>query len=77
LIPMGVLDPLNDAKDRAIRFGALRKGISIDELQAGHWYVNSSPRYEQRHIKRPLPYSLLRPVSPCVFCIVHSHQPTR
>jgi hypothetical protein len=36
LIPMGVLDPLNDAKDRAIRFGSLRKGISIDEIQAGH-----------------------------------------
>jgi pimeloyl-ACP methyl ester carboxylesterase len=42
LIPMGVLDPLNDAKDRAIRFGALRKGISIDEFQAGHWYVHYS-----------------------------------
>jgi pimeloyl-ACP methyl ester carboxylesterase len=47
LIPMGVLDPLNDAKDRAIRFGSLRKGISVDEFQAGHWYVNSNIRYER------------------------------
>lgn len=50
LISMGVLDPLNDAMDRAIRFGALRKGISVDEIQAGHWYVNSSPRYEQKQM---------------------------
>jgi hypothetical protein len=30
LISTGVLDPLNDARDRTMRFGALRKGISID-----------------------------------------------
>jgi hypothetical protein len=40
LISTGVLDPLNDARDRTMRFGALRKGISIDECQAGQWYVN-------------------------------------
>jgi hypothetical protein len=27
VIPMGVLDPLNDARDRAIRFGALRRNF--------------------------------------------------
>jgi hypothetical protein len=39
LVSTGVLDPLNDARDRTMRFEALRKGISIDECQAGHWYV--------------------------------------
>ena len=36
LIAQGVLDPLNDAKDRMSRFGALRQGITAHPLQAGH-----------------------------------------
>lgn len=36
LVSTGVLDPLNDARDRTRRFCALRQGISVDEIQAGH-----------------------------------------
>lgn len=36
LIAQGVLDPLNDAKDRLQRYGALRKGITMHPIQAGH-----------------------------------------
>lgn len=37
LIAQGVLDPLNDAMDRMNRFGALRSGITMSPIQAGHW----------------------------------------
>ena len=36
LIAQGVLDPLNDAMDRMNRFGALRSGITMSPIQAGH-----------------------------------------
>ena len=36
LVAQGVLDPLNDAQDRLERFGALRQGITMDGIQAGH-----------------------------------------
>lgn len=36
LIAQGVLDPLNNATDRLLRFGALREGIKMDPIQAGH-----------------------------------------
>ena len=36
LVAQGVLDPLNDAKDRAELLRKLRKGIKIDSLNAGH-----------------------------------------
>jgi pimeloyl-ACP methyl ester carboxylesterase len=36
LIAQGVLDPLNDAKDRMERYAALRPDISTAAIQAGH-----------------------------------------
>jgi pimeloyl-ACP methyl ester carboxylesterase len=36
LILQGVLDPLNNATDRMYRYRALRAGIDIDPIQAGH-----------------------------------------
>lgn len=36
LICQGVLDPLNDASNRADVFASLRPGISVDKLQLGH-----------------------------------------
>ena len=36
LMPQGILDPLNDAKGRAQNMGALRNGITIDPIDAGH-----------------------------------------
>lgn len=36
LIAQGVLDPLNDARDRMERFAALREGIAKAPLEAGH-----------------------------------------
>ncbi|GAX27065.1 hypothetical protein FisN_9Lh389 [Fistulifera solaris] len=36
LIAQGVLDPLNDAKDRMERFAALRAGVTAVPIQAGH-----------------------------------------
>jgi hypothetical protein len=36
LMPQGVLDPLNDAAGRATSMGTLRRGITIDPIQAGH-----------------------------------------
>jgi pimeloyl-ACP methyl ester carboxylesterase len=36
LMAQGILDPLNDAKGRAEMMGTLRKGITIDPIQAGH-----------------------------------------
>lgn len=36
LVAQGVLDPLNDAKGRAKMLGNLRKGITVDPINAGH-----------------------------------------
>jgi pimeloyl-ACP methyl ester carboxylesterase len=36
LIAQGVLDPLNDARDRMARYAALRPGIATDAIAAGH-----------------------------------------
>lgn len=36
LIAQGVLDPLNDARDRMERFGSLRCGIVTNSIQGGH-----------------------------------------
>ena len=36
LVAQGMLDPLNDAPSRANMFGALRKGITISPINAGH-----------------------------------------
>jgi hypothetical protein len=54
---MGVLDP-NDAKDRAIALVLFEREF-IDELQAGHWYVNSNPRYEIETYKASVAAPLL------------------
>ena len=43
LIAQGVLDPLNDAQDRLERFGALRPGITMDGIQAGHCPHDEQP----------------------------------
>ena len=50
LISQGVLDPLNDALDRMNRFGALRKGITTDPLQAGHCPHDELPKEMARSI---------------------------
>jgi len=36
LVAQGVLDPLNDSQDRLERLGAMRNGITMDPIQAGH-----------------------------------------
>jgi pimeloyl-ACP methyl ester carboxylesterase len=36
LVAQGILDPLSDCNDRMKRFGALRKGIDMDPINAGH-----------------------------------------
>jgi pimeloyl-ACP methyl ester carboxylesterase len=36
LVAQGILDPLSDCNDRMKRFGALRKGIDMDPIDAGH-----------------------------------------
>lgn len=36
LIATGIKDPLNDAKGRTEMFGALREGITMDPIDAGH-----------------------------------------
>ena len=36
LVAQGFLDPLNDAKARARLFGELRKGITVQPINAGH-----------------------------------------
>jgi pimeloyl-ACP methyl ester carboxylesterase len=36
LVAQGILDPLNDCNERMKRFGALRTGITMDPIDAGH-----------------------------------------
>ena len=43
LIAQGVLDPLNDAKDRAYQFQAIRQNITIDLIAAGHCPFDENP----------------------------------
>ena len=50
LIAQGVLDPLNDATDRMRRFGALRRGITMDPLKAGHCPHDELPSEMSRSI---------------------------
>jgi pimeloyl-ACP methyl ester carboxylesterase len=52
LIAQGVLDPLNDAKDRMRRFGALRSGITMDPIQAGHCPHDELPKEVATSIAR-------------------------
>jgi hypothetical protein len=47
-----VLDPLNDAKDRMRRFGALRSGITVDPIQAGHCPHDELPKEVATSIAR-------------------------
>lgn len=48
LVAQGVLDPLNDARDRMERLGALRTNIRVSPLQAGHCPHDEVP-YEMAH----------------------------
>ena len=43
LIAQGVLDPLNDAKERAYQFQAIRQNITIDLIDAGHCPFDENP----------------------------------
>jgi pimeloyl-ACP methyl ester carboxylesterase len=52
LIAQGVLDPLNDAMDRMRRFGALRRGITMDPIQAGHCPHDELPKEVASSIAR-------------------------
>lgn len=44
LIAQGVLDPLNDAPDRMVRFRALRQGITAVPIAAGHCPHDECPK---------------------------------
>jgi pimeloyl-ACP methyl ester carboxylesterase len=50
LIAQGILDPLNDAKDRMQRYGALRQGITMDPIEAGHCPHDEVPDLVARSI---------------------------
>jgi len=52
LIAQGVLDPLNDAQDRLERFGGLRRGITMDPIQAGHCPHDEVPELVAQSILR-------------------------
>jgi pimeloyl-ACP methyl ester carboxylesterase len=43
LIAQGALDPLNDAKGRAMQFERIRNGITIDLLELGHCPMDENP----------------------------------
>jgi len=44
LVAQGILDPLNDAKDRANCFESLRSGITVDRINAGHCPHDELPK---------------------------------
>jgi pimeloyl-ACP methyl ester carboxylesterase len=50
LIAQGVLDPLNDAKDRMNRYQALREGIEVAPVEAGHCPHDELPEQIARNI---------------------------
>lgn len=52
LIAQGILDPLNDAKDRMHRYGALRQGITMDPIEAGHCPHDEVPELVARSIAK-------------------------
>ena len=43
LIAQGGLDPLNDAVDRASKFGAIREGITVSLMDLGHCPMDEDP----------------------------------
>eukprot|EP00977_Amphora_coffeiformis_P002625 scaffold492_cov99-Amphora_coffeaeformis.AAC.3 len=52
LVAQGVLDPLNDAMDRMNRLGALREGIAMSPIQAGHCPHDELPEEVAQSISR-------------------------
>jgi pimeloyl-ACP methyl ester carboxylesterase len=52
LVAQGVLDPLNDSQDRMEKFGALRDGIRIDPIPAGHCPHDELPDQVARSIAK-------------------------
>lgn len=50
LIAQGILDPLNDSTDRMNRFRALREGIEVDPIQAGHCPHDELPDHVAKSI---------------------------
>jgi len=50
LVAQGVLDPLNDAKERAYQFQAIRQNITIDLIDAGHCPFDEAPLIVSRSI---------------------------
>lgn len=52
LVAQGTLDPLNDAKGRAMLFQRIREGISVDLLQLGHCPMDEDPALVASSIKK-------------------------
>lgn len=44
LIAQGILDPLNDAKSRALNFGKVRSLVDVELLELGHCPMDEDPR---------------------------------
>lgn len=44
LVAQGALDPLNDAVDRAGKFGAIREGVQVELMQLGHCPMDEDPK---------------------------------
>ena len=43
LIAQGALDPLNDAVDRAKKFGSIREGVTVSLMNLGHCPMDEDP----------------------------------
>ena len=52
LIAQGILDPLNNAKERAFQFQAIRQNITIDLIDAGHCPFDEQPLLLVKSIKQ-------------------------
>ena len=51
LIAQGALDPLNDAVDRASKFGAIREGVTVSLMDLGHCPMDEDPSQCAKVIK--------------------------
>lgn len=47
----GALDPLNDAVDRASKFGAIREGVTVSLMDLGHCPMDEDPSQCAKVIK--------------------------
>ena len=52
LVCQGVLDPLNDAALRATQFGAVREGVDVVRVEAGHCVMDEKPEVVAEEVGR-------------------------